>query len=295
MIKIAVASGKGGTGKTFVATNIFYSLLMNSIDAVLVDCDAEAPNDLSFFNADPVSSFDVTQPVPVIDTNRCSFCGKCHEYCNYNAIFILPPIKMIKVMDDLCHGCGACTFACGYGAVSERPVMLGTVRSYSFQGCNSIIEARTRIGVMSPVPVIKSAIWQAGNRAQIAILDSPPGTSCPFIQTTSASDYVILVTEPTPFGLSDLKQSIFTLRKIKKPYGVIINRSGLGNRDVYRWMKENKIPLLAEIPFDDKIARIYSEGRLLSAEDPEYRNEFFQLTNKIEHMIQEQITLVGNK
>ncbi len=295
MLKIAVASGKGGTGKTFVATNIFYSLVKNNIDAVLVDCDAEAPNVLSFFKAEPVSSFDVTQPVPVIDTIKCSFCGKCNEYCNYNAIFILPPIKMIKVIDDLCHGCGACSAACSYGAINERPVMLGTVSSYSFYGISSIIEARTRIGVMSPVPVIKSAIGQAGNRAQIAILDSPPGTSCPFIQTTSASDYVILVTEPTPFGLSDLKQSIFTLRKIKKPFGVIINRAGLGNRDIYRWMEDNKIPLLGEIPFDEKIARIYSEGRLLAAEDPEYRDEFFELTDKIRHMIKNQMTLVHSK
>ncbi len=295
MIKIAVASGKGGTGKTFVATNIFYSLLKNNIDALLIDCDAEAPNDLSFFKADPVSSLDVTQLIPVIDTNMCSFCGKCHEYCNYNAIFILPPIKMIKVIDDLCHGCGACTVACRYGAISEKPVRLGTVSTYSFNGLYSILEARTRIGVMSPVPVIKSAIRQIGNKARIAILDSPPGTSCPFIQTASASDYVILVTEPTPFGLSDLKQSIYTLRKIKKPFGVIINRAGLGSSDVYHWMEENKIPLLGEIPFDEKIARIYSEGRLLAADDPEYRDEFFQLTNKIDHMIQEQITLVSNK
>lgn len=295
MIKIAVASGKGGTGKTFVATNIFYSLVKNKISAVLIDCDAEAPNDLSFFKAEPLSSIDVTQLVPVIDTNKCTFCGKCHEYCNYNAIFLLPPVKMIKVIDDLCHGCGACSVACGYGAINERPVILGTVNSYSFYGLSSIIEARTKIGVMSPVPVIKTAIRQAGNSAPIAILDSPPGTSCPFIQTTAASDYVILVTEPTPFGLSDLKQSIYTLRKIKKPFGVIINRAGLGSRDVYRWMEENKIPLLGEIPFDEKIARIYSEGSLLAAEDPVYFDEFFELTNRIGNIIKDQITLALNK
>lgn len=284
MIKIAIASGKGGTGKTFVATNIFYTLVKNQIDAVLVDCDAEAPNSVAFFKTNQTRAIEVTQLVPVIDTNACTFCGKCHEYCNYNAIFILPPMKIINVIEDLCHGCGACSVACKYDAITEKPVSLGMVNLFSNNGKPALIEARMNIGVMSPVPIIKAAIKQVDNQAEIAILDSPPGTSCPFIQTVSASDYVILVTEPTPFGLSDLKQSIGTLRKIGKPYGVIINRAGIGNFAVYDWLKENNIPLLMEIPFDEEIARIYSEGRLLTEENINYMTQFWDLIKRINHI-----------
>jgi len=285
MIKIAVASGKGGTGKTFVATNIFHTLMKNQIEAVLVDCDAEAPNSVAFFKTNQTRAIEVTQLVPVIDTNACTFCGKCHEYCNYNAIFILPPMKIINVIEDLCHGCGACSVACKYDAITEKPVSLGMVNLFSNNGKTTLIEARMNIGVMSPVPIIKAAIKQINDQAEIAILDSPPGTSCPFIQTVSASDYVILVTEPTPFGLSDLKQSIDTLKKIGNPYGVIINRAGIGNFAVYDWLKENNIPLLMEIPFDEEIAHIYSEGRILTEDNVNYRNQFLDLIKRINHII----------
>jgi len=282
MIKIAIASGKGGTGKTFVATNIFHSLVKNQIDAVLVDCDAEAPNAVAFFETTRTSAFEVTQLVPVIDTTSCTFCGKCHEYCNYNAIFILPPMKIIKVMEDLCHGCGACSVACKYDAITEKPVSLGMVNLYSVNGRPApLIEARMNIGVMSPVPIIKSAIKQINDQAEIAILDSPPGTSCPFIQTVDHADYVILVTEPTPFGLSDLKQSVEILKKMDKPCGVIINRAGLGNTDVYDWLKENNITLLLEIPFKKEIARMYSIGKLVSATDLIFAKQFDKVVEKI--------------
>ena len=284
MIKIAIASGKGGTGKTFVATNIFFTLLQNNYRAMLVDCDAEAPNDVAFFDAELINSNEVTQQVPVINTDVCTFCGKCHEYCNYNAIFILPPMKIIKVIEDLCHGCGACSVACKFEAISEKPVSLGQVALYSTNGLPVLIEARMNIGVMSPVPVIKTAIKQIDNQADIIIMDAPPGTSCPFIQTVASADYVILVTEPTPFGLSDLKQSVETLKTINKPCDVIINRAGLGDNIIYNWLKENSIPLLMEIPFNREIARIYSEGHLLVEENIIYRTQFLDLLKTINHL-----------
>lgn len=287
MIKIAVASGKGGTGKTFVATNLFRTLTGNRAEALLVDCDAEAPNAAAFFNAELTESADVTQLVPVIDMELCTFCGKCHEYCNYNAIFILPPARIIKVIEDLCHGCGACTEACSFGAISEKPVRLGTVSLYNNNSRAPIIEARMDVGVMSPVPVIKAAIKKAGNEKEAAILDSPPGTSCPFIQTVATSDFVVLVTEPTPFGLSDLRQSVDTLRTMGIPSGVIINRAGLGNGSMYDYLEENRIPLLMEIPFDENIARIYSEGRLLTDTDESYREQFRDLYTKIKALIKD--------
>jgi len=281
MIKIAIASGKGGTGKTFVATNIFHALLKNQIDAVLVDCDAEAPDAVAFFAANKTKVIGVTRLVPVINTSACTFCGKCNEYCSYNAIFILPPVKIINVIEDLCHGCGACSVSCRYAAITEKPVSLGVVNWYSINGKLSIVEARMNIGVMSPVPVIKAAIKKSKDLTGIVILDSPPGTSCPFIQTVSDSDYVILVTEPTPFGLSDLQQSIETLRKINKPCGVIINRAGIGNNDVCDWLQENNIPLLMEIPFKKEIARKYSIGELITATDLIFVKQLNSMVDKI--------------
>jgi MinD superfamily P-loop ATPase len=281
MIKIAIASGKGGTGKTFVATNIFCTLLKNQIDAVLVDCDAEAPNAVAFFETKQTEAIEVTQLVPVINTSACTFCGKCHEYCNYNAIFILPPMKIINVIEDLCHGCGACSVACRYDAITEKPVSLGKVNLYSNNCKPSLIEARMNVGVMSPVPVIKAAVKQINNQAEIAILDSPPGTSCPFIQTVASADYVILVTEPTPFGLSDLKQSVETLRKINIPCGVIINRTGMGDNEVLEFLYNENIPLLLEIPFKKEIAELYSRGKIVSETDSFFEKQLLAVVENI--------------
>jgi MinD superfamily P-loop ATPase len=281
MFKIAVASGKGGTGKTFVATNIFYMLLKNQEDAILVDCDAEAPDAAAFFETRRTSSYEVTQQVPVINTDVCVYCGKCHEYCNYNSIFILPPVEIIKVIEDLCHGCGACSIACEYGAIIEKPVSLGEISTFSLNGQHKLIEARMKIGVMSPVPVIKAALKHSGQDSGIIILDSPPGTSCPFIQTVSKSDYVILVTEPTPFGLSDLKQSIETLKELNKLCGVIINRAGIGNSNVKKYLKQENIPLLLEIPFSKEIAELYSVGKIISGTKHVLGQELYDMVKRI--------------
>jgi len=281
MFKIAVASGKGGTGKTFVATNIYYSLQKQNQRVMLADCDAEAPNAIAFFDAKLIGTSEVTQQVPVINHDVCTFCGRCRDYCNYNAIFILPPMKIINVIEDLCHGCGACSVACKEGAISEKPVPLGKVDLFSLNEFPSLIEARMNIGVMSPVRIIKAAVMKIDNHADVAILDAPPGTSCPFIQTVSASDYVILVTEPTPFGLSDLKQSAETLKIINKPFGVIINRTGAGYKDVQDYLWKERIPLLLEIPFKKKIAVLYSNGKLLAETDPFFAEQLSQVIKNI--------------
>jgi MinD superfamily P-loop ATPase len=278
--RIAVASGKGGTGKTLVSTSLFHSLEQAGIPVTLVDCDAEEPNDLLFFSGTRVKSFEVTQKVPVIDTNKCTFCGKCRDYCSYNAIFLLAGAKMIRVMEDLCHGCGACSVACTFGAISEKDVPLGDVSRISVNGRSSVVEARMKVGAYSPVSVIKSAIREGGNDGTV-IFDAPPGTSCSFIQTVSRADYVILVTEPTPFGLSDLKQSVETLRTIGKPCGVIVNRAGMGNRDIYTYLRDEHLPLLMEIAFDRQVASLYSKGKIVTAEIIEWQERFIAMYNQI--------------
>lgn len=281
-IKIAIASGKGGTGKTFVSTNLFFTLQQQGANVTLVDCDAEEPNALGFINGELEKSVQITQLVPVIDESKCTYCGKCNEYCNYNAIFFLGEAKIIKVMDELCHGCGACSVACEFDAITEKEDVLGEVNLYTVKEKNSLIEARMKVGVYSPVSVIKAAIKAAAN-AEIVLMDSPPGTSCPFIQTVAQADYVVLVTEPTPFGLSDLIQSVETLKTLKKPYGVIINRANLGNDDVYVYLNKENIPLLMNIPFDKNIASIYSKGELLCKHQPEWQSQFKNLFNSIQY------------
>lgn len=279
-MKIAIASGKGGTGKTFVATNLFYALNKKNHNVTLVDCDAEEPNVMVFFSGNASATKEVTQKVPVIDEERCTYCSRCHDWCNYNAIFILPPSKVIKVIEELCHGCGACLAACEDEAITEKDVVLGEVMRFAVPEKSSIIEARTRVGVYSPVSVIKAAAREAGNSG-LTIFDSPPGTSCPFIHTVTAADYVILVTEPTPFGMSDLKQSVETLRILKRECGVIINRAGIGDRQVYDYLAEEGIELLMEIPFDKEIASLYSKGVLVAAQKPEFEEKLISMFNKI--------------
>lgn len=281
---IAVASGKGGTGKTLVSTNLFWAVQNAGIPITLIDCDAEEPNVAEFISGEILNSFPVTQKIPVIDTDTCVFCGKCFNYCNYNAIVYLPANHFIKVVEDLCHDCGACLVACKFGAITEKEKQLGTVQTMFVNSNAELIEARAYVGVYSPVPVIKKAIHSLNNRS-LAIFDSPPGISCPFIATVGEADFVVLVTEPTPFGLNDLKLSVETLQQLKKPFGVIVNRAGLGNREVYAWLKQNKIKLLMEIPFDREIARIYSEGHLLVEEKPAYQRQFIELLKTIEKLV----------
>lgn len=279
-ITIAIGSGKGGTGKTLLSTNLFYALQEQGHRVTLVDCDAEEPNDMIFFKGTKQSTIDVTQRVPVIDESKCTYCGKCHEYCSYKAIFIIPPAKVIKVMEELCHGCGACLYACKYNAITEKDSSLGEITTYGITEHSSIIENRMHIGVYSPVSIIKKGISQADTNHTV-LLDAPPGTSCSFIQTAARSDYVILITEPTPFGYSDLKQSVETLKDMDKPIGVVINRAGIGNNEVYQYLEENNIPLLLEIPFDKQIAKTYSKGDLVAKDDKQLREQLLNLFNQI--------------
>ncbi|HAQ65578.1 MAG TPA: (4Fe-4S)-binding protein [Bacteroidales bacterium] len=279
-MNIAIASGKGGTGKTLISTNLFRAIQKEGIPITIVDCDAEEPNVTEFIKGDVSNCDIVAQHIPVINPDNCVFCGKCHEYCSYHAIVYLPLSGFIKVVEDLCHDCGACSVACKFGAISEKEKKLGTVQSISLNSDVHIVEGRCEVGVYSPVPVIKYAIGKTNDKT-INIFDSPPGIACPFIATVNEADFVVLVTEPTPFGLNDLKLSVETLQHFGKPFGVIVNRANLGDDEVYKYLQKGGIPLLMEIPMDREIARVYSEGRMLVDEIPEFQTKFIQLYNTI--------------
>ncbi len=279
-MKIAIASGKGGTGKTFVATNLYNVLVRGGQRVTLTDCDAEAPDDILFFSTVRVDEEEITHQVPVINKDACTWCGRCSRWCNYNAIFYLPLSKVIEVIENLCHGCGACSFACNSGAITEKPVLLGRVTTFTSSLGAPLIEARMELNEMSPVRVIKAAVRKSDGEGMV-IYDAPPGTSCPFIQTVDKADYVVLVTEPTPFGLSDLRQSVETLRELKKEFGVVLNRSDIGDGRVEGYIAQESITLLAGIGYSEAIARTYSEGGLVTDNDPAMKQLFEELAGRI--------------
>lgn len=263
-MKIAIASGKGGTGKTFVSTNLFRAFKDLGYSTLLVDADVECPNSLLFYELKKVDDTIIKEYRPIIHSDKCLYCGLCADYCEYNAIFYIPELKQIKLLPNLCHGCKACSVACQYGAIEHSDTQIGVVSTFIDKSKNMFFEGRLKEGSVSTVPVIKSTILQASKQlSDIILIDSPPGTSCPFIQTSIRTDFILLVTEPTPYGLSDLRQAILTLDTMNKNYGVIINRAGLGDMSLYDYLSDNNIPILGEIPFSKEIARIYTQGNLL--------------------------------
>ncbi|WP_321478689.1 ATP-binding protein [uncultured Bacteroides sp.] len=281
-MKIAVASGKGGTGKTFVAVNLFRTFNDLGYQTSLTDCDVEVPNAMAFFSTILANEQIVADYRPVIDVEKCLFCGRCAEYCEYHAILHVASSHYIRLLNDLCHGCGACSIACKSGAISDSSTMVGKISTYEYEGKVCLAEGRMKPGISSPVPLIKLAVGELfSDLFEYHLYDSPPGTSCPFVQTVAKADYVVLVTEPTPFGLSDLKQAVETLNTIGKPFGVIVNRAGLGDNQVYEYLKEKAIDLLLEIPFDEEVARLYSEGKIVVDEYALLNGLFKQLSIKL--------------
>jgi len=265
-IRIAVASGKGGTGKTTVATNLFRSIKREKAKHVLlVDCDVEEPNDILFFpQAQKVSRTSISQEIPTIDTNSCTFCRLCAEWCEFNAILVIPPAEFAEINPSLCHSCGACLVACPAEAIQVQNDPIGTITRYQEQGKDGILEGRLKIGSAMQTMVIRSLKQAIPASEELVILDAPPGTSCPVVETISGASYVILVTEPTPFGLHDLKLMLALMREIAIPFGVVINKANLGNQDLYHYLKEEKVEILSEIPFSRSYASQYARADLFT-------------------------------
>jgi MinD superfamily P-loop ATPase len=276
---VSVASGKGGTGKTSVAVNMALSIG----NLQLLDCDVEEPNDHIFLKPKISSVQPVTVSVPIVNETLCDRCRKCADFCQYNALFV--GSDEVLVFPDLCHSCGGCALVCPEEAISEVPHKIGTLK-LGTNGNVELVYGELEVQKPMAVPIIKE-VKRRIKRDKDAILDSPPGTSCPVIQTVKNSDFCILVSEPTPFGLHDLKIILQVLESMEIPSGVIVNRAGVGDKKIYEFCRGKNIPILLEIPYNKRIAELYSRGIPFSQEMPEWRAKFLALFNTIRGLAKE--------
>jgi MinD superfamily P-loop ATPase len=275
---ISIASGKGGTGKTTIAVNLALSLPQGT--AQLIDCDVEEPNSHLFVSPTITRVTSVGIPVPRIDESKCTYCGKCAKVCEYHAIAVI--LKNVLVFDELCHGCGACSHLCPEKAISEVEREIGIVQEGNANGI-SFINGVLNIGEPMASPLIRR-VKQKVQKERIVILDAPPGTACPVIESVKGSDFCLLVTEPTPFGLNDLELAVGMLEKLGIPRGVVVNKADIGDRGVWDYCAMKNIPILMEIPMDRKIAESYSKGVPMVAENPSYIPQFLNLIEKVENL-----------
>jgi len=281
-MRISVASGKGGTGKTLVSTSIALSLKDNK-QVQLIDCDVEEPNAHILLKPSLERQQKVFIPVPQVDEQKCTHCGRCAEVCAYNAIAVAK--EVVLVFSELCHGCGACSYLCPENAISYIDREVGIVEFGQADGIEFIHGILT-VGEAMPVPIIR-AVKQHVNPEKLVIFDVPPGTSCPVVESVKGSDFCLLVTEPTPFGLNDLALAVELLGEMDIPTGVVINRDGVGDTSVDEYCQQKEIPVLLRIPLDIEIARLYSRGFTLAEGLPQWREKFISLFNDIETIIKE--------
>ena len=276
-MKIAVASGKGGTGKTTVSTNLALSL----DNVQYLDCDVEEPNAAIFLNPEISEHLSVEIPVPVIDEEKCDYCRKCALLCAFNALVVLGDCTLL--FPEMCHGCGGCIYICPQKAITEQNRKIGIVER-GRAGDIDFIHGLLNVGEPMAPPVIKKERSLIDDLKTV-ILDAPPGTSCPVIETIRDTDFCILVTEPTPFGLNDLVLAVETVREIRVPFGVIINQDGIGDDEVDKYCNREDIPILMKIPWDRRIAEAYSSGEPAVRVFPEMKNDFQDVFEKIKKTV----------
>lgn len=277
-MKIVIASGKGGTGKTLVAVNLALSV---DADQVL-DCDVEEPNGYIFIKPSNTISEFVKLLVPEIDESKCNYCRKCAEFCQFNALFVVGETAM--VFPELCHSCGGCKLVCPTDAITEKPRSIGEIFIGDVNGME-LVYGKLNIGEALAVPII-SAVKEKAKKQGLVILDSPPGTSCPVVESVLGTDFCVMVTEPTPFGLHDMEIATEVIMDLGIPLGVVVNFAGIGDRGVYDYCEKMNLPILMEIPYDRKIAELYSRGIPFVEEMPEWRAKFQELLEKIKEIVQ---------
>ena len=275
---ISVASGKGGTGKTTVATNLAVSI---GSTIQLLDCDVEEPNAHLFINPVIEQKKTVFTPVPDIDETKCNFCKKCAQICRFKAIAVIN--KIVLTFPELCHSCGGCVAVCPEKAITETGRELGVIE-IGRRNHLGFVHGRLRVGEAMSPPLIRE-VRSHTRSDQPTIIDAPPGTSCPVIAAMKGTDFVLMVTEPTPFGLHDLKLAVEAVKLLKIPRGLVINRSDIGDDSVRAYAKKENLPILMEIPFDRDIAETYSKGRLVVEEMPEWKERFRKLYWQIQEIV----------
>lgn len=272
---ISIASGKGGTGKTTAAVNLALSLQ----NVQFLDCDVEEPNAHIFLKPKISGQKKAVIPVPEIDEAKCDYCGKCREVCAYHAIAVVPANDgkrgSVLVFPHLCHGCGACSLLCPNGAIKETDKEIGVIETGEKENM-LFVHGRLNVGEAMSPPVIRQ-VKKHINSSKTVIIDAPPGTSCPVITAVKGSDFCVLVTEPTPFGLNDLILTVEVLRKIEIPFGVVINRADIGDGKVEEYCEKENISILMKIPFKKEIAVSYSEGIPIVERDAAYQDKFINL------------------
>jgi len=279
---ISIASGKGGTGKTTIAVNFALSLALaknKRRNVQYLDCDVEEPNAHLFLKPKISNVNSVNIAIPKINDTKCNYCGKCAEVCMYNAIAVTK--NKVLVFPGLCHGCGACMLFCPEKAISEEGKEIGIIEEGKADSIH-FIHGRLNIGEPMAPPIIREIKKKVNYKKDtITLIDAPPGTSCPVIESIKESDYTILVTEPTPFGLHDLKLAVEVLKKLDIPYGVVLNKCDVGDHKVEDYCNKNNVPILLSIPLDKEIAIAYSKGIPIVQINSFYKNKFSQLLDKI--------------
>ena len=278
---ISVASGKGGTGKTTVATNLAVSV---NGKVRLLDCDVEEPNSHLFINPVFKDAHVVATSVPEIDEEKCTHCGKCAEICQFKAIVVLG--NTVLPFENLCHSCGGCMRVCPADAIRWKERELGVIRK-GYRNDLEFIDGTLRIGEAMSPPLIRNVRTTAAKDG-LTIIDAPPGTSCPVIAAMKGADFVLLVTEPTPFGLHDLKLALGAVRILGIPCGLVINRSDMGDEKVKEYAREESLPVLMEIPFDRRIAESYSRGELIVESMPDWKEKFIGLYQRIDAVVRQE-------
>jgi MinD superfamily P-loop ATPase len=276
-MQVTVASGKGGTGKTTVATNLAVTAAQDGWQVHLIDCDVEEPNCHLFVRPEFRRPETVTVPVPVIDEERCTACGECASICQFNALACLS--ESVMTFPELCHSCGGCWLICPEKAISQGAREIGVLEEGRASGF-CFTHGRLRIGEAQVPPLIQR-VKAEGNGSPLTIVDAPPGTSCPAIAAIRGSDFVLLVTEPTPFGLHDLTLAVATVRRLGYPFGVVLNNEGIGDDRVRRYCQDEAIPLLCSIPHDRRIAEAYAAGILAVAAVPDIVTLFQKLYREV--------------